>query len=242
MMKKHLIILILLIISFDGVSQTQQFFDAPFGGGGGFTPGWSFSNVNPLNNKLNLINMPQVAKKGIFTTGGGGFIYIGFVPGLRIGGMGYGGSTSDNSTITDVGRHILYNTETKYAIGGGGLTIEYTLPFIKSIGVSPGLIVGGGNITVELYQNGVNNGWDGLGLPLGLHNTLNNNFWIIAPTLNVDIPFYRFLCFRIGAGYNFTLGENWTLNNGQSFSGVPSDFNGRNFYMQVGIFIGFFSF
>jgi hypothetical protein len=242
MMKKSLLILSLFILSVEGFSQRQQFFDSPFGGGGGFTPGWEFANVNSLNNKLSLINMPRVSSKGVFTTGGGGFIYIGFVPGLRIGGMGYGGSTSTNSTITNASGQLLYNTETLYSTGGGGLTIEYTLPFIKSIGVSPGLIIGGGNITVELYQNGVNNGWDGLGLPQGLHNTLNNNFWLIAPTINFEIPFYRFFCIRVGAGYNFTLGEKWTLNNNQSFSGVPSDFNGKNFFIQTGIFIGFFSF
>jgi hypothetical protein len=235
MMKKCLLLFSILIISFEANSQTQQFFDSPFGGGGGFTPGWTFVKVNSLNNKLSLSNLPQVAKNGIFTTGGGGFIYIGFVPGLRIGGMGYGGST-DNLSMANG-----FNTETFYSIGGGGMTIEYTLPFIKSIGVSPGLIVGGGNITVDLYKNGVNAGWAGLGTEQGLHNTLNNNFWLIAPTINIEIPFYRFFCFRIGAGYNFTLGENWTFNN-QDLPGVPSDFNGKNFFIQTGIFIGFFSF
>ena len=35
----------------------------------------------------------------MFTTGGAGFIYIGFVKNLRIGGMGFGGSISSSSTI-----------------------------------------------------------------------------------------------------------------------------------------------
>src|SRR5664280_1477149 len=109
MMKKSLLILSLFILSVEGFSQRQQFFDSPFGGGGGFTPGWEFANVNSLNNKLSLINMPRVSSKGVFTTGGGGFIYIGFVSGLRIGGMGYGGSTSTNSTITNASGQLLYN-------------------------------------------------------------------------------------------------------------------------------------
>ena len=242
MMKKSLLIISLFILSVEGISQTQQFFDSPFGGGGGFTPGWAFANVNSLNNKLTLINMPRVSSTGVFTTGGGGFIYIGFVPGLRIGGMGYGGSTSAKSAVTNPIGEFMYNAETLYSAGGGGVTIEYTLPFIKSIGVSPGLIIGGGNITVELYKNNGVNYWDELGTPSVLHNTLNNNFWMIAPTINVEIPFYRFFCFRIGAGYNFTLGEKWTLNNDQSIVNVPSDFNGRNFFIQTGIFVGFFSF
>jgi hypothetical protein len=242
MMKKCLSFIYILMFSFMGLPQTQQFFDSPFGGGGGFIPGWSFVNVNSLNKKLDQIYMPQVSKNGILTTGGGGFIYIGFVPGLRIGGMGYGGSSDSKSTVNDASGHYLYDAETVLSVGGGGLTIEYTLPFIKSVGVSPGLIIGGGNIMFELYKSGVNNTWDGLEFPLGVHNTLKNNYWVIAPTLNVEIPFYRFFCFRVGAGYNFTLGEKWTLNNDQSFSGVPADFNGRNFFVQTGLFIGFFSF
>jgi hypothetical protein len=258
MMKKSLTILSILIISFNGYSQTQQFFDSPFGGGGGFTPGWTFTKVNSLNSKLSYVGMPLVTDKGIFTTGGSGFIYVGFVPGLRVGGMGYGGSTSVKSTLqagsfyltafrggennTGVG----YNTETDYSIGGGGFTVEYTLPFIKSIGVSPGLIIGGGNITIDLYANKGGYFWNGIGNSTeelqNFHKTLKNNFWLIAPTINVDIPFYRFFCFRIGAGYNFTLGEEWKVDNNQSISGVPSDFNGRNFFIQTGIFMGFFSF
>jgi hypothetical protein len=75
-----------------------------------------------------------------------------------------------------------------------------------------------------------------------MHKTLKNNFWLISPTINIDIPFYRFLCFRIGAGYNLTIGEKWKLDNDQSIANVPSDFNGRNFFIQSGILIGFFSF
>jgi hypothetical protein len=253
MKKKVFLILILFIATTVGYSQSQQFFDSPFGGGGGFTPGWSFTKVNSLNTMLSQVSLPTVSSSGLFTTGGAGFIYIGFVPGLRVGGMGYGGSTSSKSTLSPVRIALFpattYNVETDYSLGGGGLTIEYTLPFIKAVGVSVGATIGGGSIIVELYRNGQNNNWgDIFNSAAGnyyvdeSHKTLKNNYWLISPTLNVDIPFYRFLCFRIGAGYNLTLGEEWKLDNGQSIAGVPSDFNGRNFYLQTGIFIGFFSF
>jgi hypothetical protein len=253
MMKKSLLIISIFILSFEGFSQTQQFFDSPFGGGGGFTSGWAFVNTTSLNDMLFKSNLPQVAKNGLFTTGGAGFIYIGFVRGMRVGGMGYGGSTSSKSTIQSLRVPVFpvagYNVETDYSIGAGGLTIEYTLPFIKSVGVSLGATIGGGSITVELYRNGQNHNWGDIFNNAGgtyfideSHKTLKNNFWLISPTLNVDIPFYRFLCVRVGGGYNFTIGEEWKLDNNQSINNVPSDFNGRNFFIQAGIFVGFFSF
>ena len=42
--------------------------------------------------------------------------------------------------------------EAIYSLGGGGLTVEYTLPFIKNIGVSVGAILGAGSMSLELYQ------------------------------------------------------------------------------------------
>jgi hypothetical protein len=253
MMKRSFLILAFFVMSIIGFSQTQQFFDSPFGGGGGFTPGWSFVNTTSLNDMLSKSNLPQVAKNGLFTTGGAGFIYIGFVPGLRVGGMGYGGSTSTKGTIPSLRVPPFpvsdYNVETDYSIGAGGLTIEYTLPFIKSVGVSLGATIGGGSITIELYRNRQINNWGDIFNNAGgtyplpeSHKTLKNNFWLISPTLNIDIPFYRFLCVRVGGGYNITLGEEWKLDNNQSINNVPSDFNGRNFFLQAGLFVGFFSF
>src|ERR1035437_5937092 len=115
MKKQSLLIISLFILSCEGFSQSQQFFDSPFGGGGGFSPGWTFSKVNDLNNMLSLANMPKVSTSGIFTTGGSGFIYIGFIPNLRIGGMGFGGSTSRKSNF--IQSDISYNEETTYSVG-----------------------------------------------------------------------------------------------------------------------------
>jgi hypothetical protein len=58
----------------------------------------------------------------------------------------------------------------------------------------------------------------------------------------VEIPAYHMLCFRIGAGYNYTFGSKWTYDNNQDLLNVPSDINGSSFFIQTGIFIGLFSF
>lgn len=238
-MKKILIILFLgLIIKPESIAQTTKYFDAPFGGGGGFTPAWYFTNVDPLNVKLKELGIPELSKNGVFTTGGGGYIYIGFVKNLRVGGMGFSGSTSKKvSTESNL-------SEASYSFGGGGLTLEYTLPLIKDIGLSVGAILGGGSITIEHFKNSDNFSWDNFGN--GNNNNsmerLTNNFWIISPTLNIDIPIYRFTAIRIGTGYQLSLGNEWKANNDQIITSVPDDLNGNSFFIQAGLFIGFFSF
>lgn len=235
---KYIIALILaFVINFQTDAQSNKYFDAPFGGGGGFVGGWSMPNVDPINLKLNEIGFPELSSSGVFTTGGAGFIYIGVIKNLRVGGMGYGGTTSSSSAVNGI------NNETIYSLGGGGLTVEYTLPFIKNIGVSVGGILGGGSMSLELYRNNGSFSWDGIiDEPENISRKINNSFWIFTPTINAEFPVYRFIVLRLGVGYQLTFGGDWEAENGQSISGIPSDLSADGFFIQAGIFAGFFSF
>lgn len=235
-MKTLLISLVLITFSH---SQDKKYFDAPFGGGGGYTPGWIFVNLDELNNQLVFFGSGKLTTKGFYTSGGAGFVYIGFIPNLRIGGMGFSGSTSESSLLNGFQREVVYN------IGGGGLTVEYTLPFIKDVAVSVGAIVGGGGISIELYRNSGNFDWQNLwtdSLSQNISRTLTNNFFLFSPTLNIDIPFYRFISFRLGLGYQLALGKSWKIENDKTLNNVPSKLNGNSFFIQSGLFIGFFSY
>lgn len=245
-MKKIIpVIIICLFISNDLSAQESGYFDAPFGGGGGFTPGFIFPNVEPLNNVL-PVDFPKLSNKMIFTTGGAGFIYIGLIKFLRVGGGGFGGSTSEmvQSSLDN------YKREIRYSIGGGGFTVEYTLPFIRIFGISVGAMIGGGSINAEVYKNQGSFSWNDLTNEFGNTGTQSNNisrtisgsYWLISPMINFDIPIYRFVALRVGAGYQFSLGESWSIENDQPLNDVPSDFNGKSFYIQTGIFLGFFAF
>lgn len=236
-----LIFLCITLLTIPQFGQDSKYFDAPFGGGGGFSPGWYFLNMDPINEKFETFS-----PAGIFTTGGGGFIYIGVIRNLRIGGMGFGGTSSESFFSALDG----FDKEVIYSMSGGGVTVEYTLPFIKRVGVSLGAMIGAGGIQIEIYKNSGNFNWDDIWSDVNnfssstenIHRTLTNNFWIFSPTLNIDIPFYRFLSFRIGAGYQITFGDNWEIENEKELTGVPSDLNGRSFFIHSGIFIGFFSY
>jgi hypothetical protein len=152
--------------------------------------------------------------------------------------MGFGGTMSQSTTKANT------DYEAKYSLGGGGLTVEYTLHFIKNIGVSVGAIIGGGSITIETFQNNTSYTWEKLIDPLSTNvlTRLHNSYWLLTPTLNMEIPVYRFIALRVGVGYQFTFGNSWKANNDRAISGVPNDLNGNAFFIQTGIFAGFFSF
>lgn len=241
-MKYFITLILAFALNAQAHAQTTKYFDAPFGGGGGFVGGWHIPNVNPLNVKLQEIGIPELSTSGMFTTGGAGFIYIGFVKNLRVGGMGFGGSVSSSSKIG------VDNLEAIFSIGGGGLTVEYTLPFIKNIGVSVGAILGAGSMSVELYRNNGNYNWANIwsdivtGDSTNISRKIENNYWTFTPTLNAEFPVYRFIALRLGVGYQLTFGGDWEAENGQSISGIPSDLKADGFFIQAGIFAGFFSF
>jgi len=240
---KRTLILIVLLLSALSNAQEKRYFDTPFGGGGGYTPAWYIHNLDAVNDQLRLNNIPEIGESGVFSSGGGGFIYIGFIQNLRLGGMGFGGTTSSDASIAGVQK------EARYTFGGGGITVEYTLPFIKQIGVSVGTVLGAAYQKIEVYKNSgafgwgnIWNGFTGSDMVTDYSRVMENNYWLLSPTFNIDIPFYRFFIFRIGAGYNFSLGNEWTIENDKDLAGVPSDLNGDGFFIQSGIFVGFFSF
>ena len=243
-MYKRILFAILFLTTSIIYGQSGQFFDAPFGGGIGYVPAWYIPNVDPVNLQLNQIGMPELSTSGFYSSGIAGFLYVGFVKNLRIGGMGFGGCLSTSQTLDDVNREVVYN------LSGGGVTIEYTLPFVKNLGVSVGAIIGAGSMELDLYRNSGDFSWGGMWEELNdpnqssddYYGNLRNHYWMFTPTINLDYPIYRFVSLRLGAGYQITFADEWTADNNKPVSGIPSDLNSNSFFIQSGIFIGFFSF
>ena len=239
-MYKTIIIAILILVGNLVYGQAGQFFDAPFGGGIGYVPAWYIPNIDPINSQLNQIDMSELSTSGFYSSGIAGYLYVGFVKNLRIGGMGYGGSIS----TSDENREIIYS------LGGGGITIEYTLPFIKNLGVSVGAAIGSGSLELDIYRSSGDFNWEATWEEFSnpdsaagsFNRKLKNSYWMITPTLNLDYPIYRFVSLRLGVGYQITFADDWTADNDQPVSNIPTDLNSNSFFIQSGIFIGFFSF
>ncbi len=205
-------------------------------------PAWYIPNLAPVNVELKSIGMPELSTSGFYSSGGAGFIYLGFIKFLRVGGMGYGGSVSSSQTVDGLNREVVYS------LGGGGITIEYTLPIIKDIALSVGAIIGAGTLKIQLYENSGNFTWQGTWEEFAsdestsFSRTLENSYWMFTPTVNLDFPLNRFILIRLGVGYQLAFNDDWTADNEQELKNVPSDLNANAFFIQSGLFIGFFSF
>ncbi|MGE5681695.1 MAG: hypothetical protein ACM34K_12530 [Bacillota bacterium] len=244
-MKKIMFLNTILLLLFISVkAQDEMAFDSKFAAGGGFTPVWIMPDLSALNDKLPGFGVDKLSTSGFFGTGGTGFISIPFIKNLRIGGIGFGGSSKSSANLNG------FSKEVEYSASMGGFTAEYTLPFVKNIAVSLGAIIGGGSNTIEVYQNRTSYNWENLWQEVSnqtaqtqnIHRKMTNSHFIIAPTLNVDIPFYRFAAFRLGAGYKYALGNSWEYDNQQPLDNTPSNLNGNLLFLQAGIFIGFFNY
>lgn len=243
-MRRSILLFLIFLLSLKVEAQEKKYFDSPFGAGGGFSPAWLIPNFNELNSKLVGFGVPELSNSGFFASGGAGFVYLSFIPNLRIGGIGFGGSTSSTAFKDGFEREIIFSSSF------GGLTLEYSIPLSRSFAISIGAIIGGGDTKIELFRNKSTFQWDNIWNELSdtsqyassFSRQINKTHFVFAPTLNVDIPVYRFVSFRIGAGYAFTFGEDWQIDNKKEIFNTPSTLKGDALFIQTGIFFGFFAY
>lgn len=241
---KYLILLLILFSTTQFAQKSKQVgWMSKFGMAGGVNASWYFPDYSEVNNQLQSFGIQEKFEGGLLVWGGSGYVYLMVVDDLRIGGMGFGGSSSLTGYTNG------FNREVKYGMSGGAFTLEYTLPFIKRIAVSVGGMFGAGKITVDIYQNNRTfswqDTWDEFNSDEGTQDfsrRMKNNYLTLTPTLNVDVPLTRFFAIRVGTGYQFTFSENWTVENSQQLNNVPSALNGNSFFIQMGLYLGFFAY
>jgi hypothetical protein len=244
-MKKILLFLIATMFVTNIFAQDEEEYVgniSKFGAAGGFTATWLMPNFDELNSKVKMLGLEEFSKSGMVTWGGAGYAYIMFWNNIRFGGMGYGGLTSTDGIING------YRTQVDYTVGMGGFTVEYTLPVVKDIAVSIGCVIGGGSAQIDIYKNKGDFTWGDVWSDIQAVNSkseykkITKSFFTITPTVNIDIPLNRFIAFRLGAGYQTDLSGEWKIDNEQTLFNVPSKLNANAFYVQTGLFFGFFAF
>ncbi len=239
-MLKKLILILLLSIGLQAQDYEKVGLISKFGAAVGFTPVWTIPNVSTMNSYLQGFGVENINTSGFIGYGGSGYIYVLVVKNLRVGGIGFGGTTTLSSSNNN-------SRSAEYYSGMGGLTIEYTLPFVKDIAISVGGIIGGGSTSINLYQNSGPQNWDNIWTDfnspsLNQRRELKNAFFTITPTINLDYPINRFIAFRIGGGYTIPFSTSWEADNGNEINNLPGNLSSNSFFIQTGIFIGFFAF
>ena len=241
-MKKILIIILALNINYLAQSENQVGWIAKFGGAIGFSPTILFPNYDDVNVKLSSLGLDKLTGP-IYAPGASGYIYVMIIDNMRLGGFAFGGSQST------VNKKNNLESEVMYSLNGGGFTIEYTMPFVKKIALSAGLMFGGGSLDIQIHQNNNSFNWNDVWSSVDNYQAvenksynLNNSFYLVSPTINVDVPINRFIALRGGLGYQFTFGDSWEIANGKELKNVPSSLNGNAFFIQTGIYIGLFAF
>jgi hypothetical protein len=218
-------------------------FDSPFGAGGGYFGGVVMNDLSKLNSSLMGFGTQDLSQTS-YLSGGGGFAYVMFIKYLRVGGVGLSSGTTSKATVNG------FDKEARYSNAFGGLTIEYSLPFIRNWALSIGGIIGVGGQDLELYKQKGSVDWTGdLGDFKNDNATISsfgrkysNTYMLLAPTINADILLHPMVSLRIGAGYSFTLfGDTWKAGNGATVNNFPAnDVKGNAFFFQVGILAGVF--
>ncbi len=240
-MPKYLISLLLCSSLIFAQSESQIGSIAKFGAAGGFTPIILFPNYDAVNTNITQLGMNELDGP-LLAWGGGGFAYVMIVDNLRLGGIGFSGAQSEKSKSNSV------NSEVIYSIGGGAVSVEYSMPFVKNMALSAGFMIGGGSLEIDIYQNSGDFDWNSI-WDSAINNSsstdkdlsLQNSFFFFSPTLNLDFPITRFLAIRGGLGYQFTFGSDWEIANGRKLNNVSSGLSGDGFFIQTGIFIGLFA-
>ncbi len=237
-MKKFLAISLFFLFPFLLNAQSNNVLLSKFGGAGGFEVFYFAPDFSGLNSALTQSGLPEM-KNGILTYGGGGYSYILFIPNVRIGGVGFGGSKSVSNVVNN------YYKSAEYHIGGGGVTIEYTFPQIKFMQLSVGATLGGGSTEIDIHSRKSVASWSQIWNDFNSSSeaksySIKSNFFLFSPSINGEILLSRFAALRIGAGYQFAVGESFTAFDGIDLSGVPSNLNSQSFFINAGIMVGLF--
>jgi hypothetical protein len=214
----------------------------------GFTPGWLFMDLKPVNDFIVGGGGAPLNDGGLFLSGGAGAVYIMVLPNVRVGGVGMGGGTSSSVVGADGIRR-----DTKMGVGYGGITFEYVVPLFERFDFAAGAMFGWGGMDITLRQsNGGSNTWSGeqklfgtwaggtmTGYP-NITRVLSGSFFVWVPSVNLEYAVTGWLAFRAGASYVGMSFPSWSVDGEYDLLDVPSSVSGKGFMVQAGIMVGTF--
>lgn len=221
---------------------------AKIGGLFGYTPGWLFVDVKPINQQLIGAGGAALKENGVYLNGIGGGAYIMFVPNLRVGGLGMSGRLT-STALNSAG----VRRDAELSVSFGGVTVDYVVPIVERLDVSVGVTLGAGSIELMLRQtnggaltwggewNNYGNGNYHQGGQVGnISRKLTGSFFSAVPAVNVEYAILGWLGVRLGASYVTMFSPTWQVDEKYDLLGVPSNIKGNGFMINAGLFVGTF--
>ena len=214
------------------------------GGGGGYTPGWLFMDLDRLNETIVAAGGTPFDGGRLMMQGGQGYAYLLLVQNLRIGGMGMSGTRSASriELATNTRRDV------ELSVGYGGVTLEYTIPVVPRLDVTIGTVLGGGGISLTIRRDqGSAKTWEDIWGEVGstqaateFSRKLEGSFFAYQPSVTVELAVLRWLGIRAGVGYLGMAGGSWKLDDNYELLGVPDDINAKGWMINTGLYLGTF--
>jgi len=241
MKKLYFIVVSILLTANITFSQIEQ--GGKFTFAGGPMLGYYSSSVSDLNTELLKAGFPEISKNGFLTIGGGGYIDLPMVKGLRIGGYGFGFSETQNFTTPLT--NVYTNKSVKYSYSGGGITIEYAKTLGEKFDFTIGGAIGIGSLKIDLYKHSPDYTWSGnssLWDTLKSSNSLHysSQTYTFEPRIGIGYQITNFLNFKLNAGYTFAIQNTWKVDDVLEVKNVPSGIKAQGFNINLGMNVGIF--
>jgi hypothetical protein len=240
MKKLYLFVLSILLISNISFSQLGGRFTFA----GGPTIGYYASSVEDLNTELVKAGFPEISKKGFLTIGGGGYVDIPMVPGLRIGGYGFGFSETQifNNNLANI---VGLEKSVKYSFSGGGITVEFARMLGSKFDFTVGGALGIGSLNINLYKHTPEHTWNSNSLLWDTTQVFNSlhytsQTYTFEPRVGIGFQVNNFINLKLNAGYAFTIQNTWKLDDVLEVKNVPSGIKAQGFNMSLCLNIGLF--
>lgn len=239
MMKKYFIIAFALF--FISNISSAQFFNK-FSLFGGPMVGWQIPEVKTLNTEMERIGIPKFSNGGYLTLGGGGYIDIPIVAGLRIGAFGTGFTEDRVSTPLTSTSPIL---TAKFSLHYAAISVEYVQKLSKSFEYTIGgnLGVGTTKLTISSFKQSASV-WDASNdslLTSNISNPYTTTTFTMNPQIGLGYNVTKFMYLKLNAGYMLTVHGDWKLEDVLVVDNVPAGIKANGFNFNLGINFGLFT-
>ena len=240
---------VLLLLSFSSImhAQDEDDYEQPHtsrhrggivGAGGGVTPTWYWIRTSTINTELAKKSFPALSGDGMFIMGGQGYAYLPFVPNLRIGGIGAGGSLESSETRNGIYRSVSLKTNF------GGINLEYVFPFGRFHAAIGGVLAAGSqSFILEQTADGPKQ-WDNVLDPISpgtpdTRHEFSNVFFSWQPAVTAEFDVNPFIVAGLTGGYYGTSGSKWKVDGNFDLNGLP-DLELNGYFLRLTVTVGLF--